>query len=571
VKRYVSIWFPYLKTDWFSVRQPLLREVPFVLVVPDHGRKLISAANELAIQRSIHTGMVAADAKAIYPLLQVTDDEAGLSQRLLKRMAEWCIRFSPCVAVDGHDGLILDATGCSHLWGGDELYTAGIRKRFKNFGYTVSIAMADTIGCAWAVARFGNGKLKIENGEWGRENGELKIENGEWERERENGELKIENGEWERERENGEWIVESGKQANALMDLPAAALRLDEETVERLNKLGLRYVKDFIAMPKAALRRRFLNHPSSVRAGCGTEAQRNMKPGKSMVNGQWSIITRIDQALGLEEEFIQYVHEPSPYEERLPCLEPIVTATGIGIALQRLLESLCDRLKKEGKGIRTVLFKCYRIDGKTEEISIGTIRASHHAEHLFRLFALKIESIEPALGIELFILHATKVEDHSPLQEKLWNSDHGSMDEQIAELLDRLSCKIGIHAIHRYLPAEHYWPERSVKNVLSLNEKPTTHWKVERPRPLQLLARPEPIEVTAPVPDYPPMNFRYKGKLHTIKKADGPERIEQEWWIEEGQHRDYYYVEDEEGCRYWLFRLGHYEERYRWFVHGLFV
>ena len=76
----------------------------------------------------------------------------------------------------------------------------------------------------------------------------------------------------------------------------------------------------------------------------------------------------------------------------------------------------------------------------------------------------------------------------------------------------------------------------------------------------------------APIPDYPPMNFRYKGKLHTIKKADGPERIEQEWWIEQGQHRDYYYVEDEEGCRYWLFRLGHYEEAsFRWFVHGVFV
>ena len=193
-------------------------------------------------------------------------------------------------------------------------------------------------------------------------------------------------------------------------------------------------------------------------------------------------------------------------------------------------------------------------------------------EHLFRLFELKISSIEPALGIELFILEATKVEDHVSLQSTIWKSSGGLQDERISELMDRLSNKIGASSIHRYLPNEHYWPERSVKAAGSLDEEATTTWKVERPRPLQLLARPETIEVMAPIPDYPPMNFRYKGKLHTIKKADGPERIEQEWWIEQGQHRDYYYVEDEEGCRYWLFRLGHYEDAsYKGFVHGVFV
>jgi protein ImuB len=513
VKRFVSIWFPYLKTDWFSVRQPLLRELPFVLVVPDHGRKLVSAANEQAVKRSIITGMVAADAKAIYPSLQVTDDEPGLSDRLLKRMAEWCIRFSPCVAVDSDDGLIIDATGCSHLWGGDKFYVEDIIARFQKHGYTVRAAIADTIGAAWAVARFEKGKL----------------------------------------------IVESGQQSTALLSLPGAALRLDVDNVERLNKLGLKQVKDFIGMQRSALRRRFSVKSLELRV-------------KSSESSDVDIITRINQALGNEEEIIQPVIPVEPYQERLPCLEPIATATGIEIALQRLLESLCKRLKQEGKGIRGASFKCYRIDGKIEAISIGTIRASHHVQHLFRLFELKVASIEPALGIELFILHATKVEDHLPLQEKIWNSEAGLHDERIAELLDRLSCKIGTDAIHRYLPDEHYWPERSVKNVLSLDETTTTEWKVDRPRPLQLLARPEWIEVTAPVPDYPPMNFRYKGKLHTIKKADGPERIEQEWWIEEGQHRDYYYVEDEEGCRYWLFRLGHYDDAsYRWFVHGFFV
>lgn len=130
-----------------------------------------------------------------------------------------------------------------------------------------------------------------------------------------------------------------------------------------------------------------------------------------------------------------------------------------------------------------------------------------------------------------------------------------------------------MNAIRRYVPDEHYWPERSIKPATSLQETPASSWELKRPRPIHLLPRPERIEVTAPIPDYPPMLFRYKGKLHTIKRADGPERIEQEWWFEQGQHRDYYYAEDQEGKRYWLFRLGHYdsEKTYQWFIHGFFA
>ena len=498
MKRFATIWFPYLKTDWFSSRQTHLRDKPFVLVVPDHGRKLISAASEPANAQSIFKGMVAADAKAMFPSLEVFDDEPGLSEQLLKRIAEWCIRFSPYVAIDGDDGLILDTTGCTHLWGGDLAYINEIRGRFKKFGYTVRISIADTIGAAWALSRYGKDDL----------------------------------------------VAEPGQQSTALLYLPAAALRLDADTTDRLNKLGLRQVKDFIAMPGSVLRRRF---------------------------GE-QIIKRINQALGKDQESIKPVYPPAPYEERLPSLEPIVTATGIEIALKQLLKILCERLKQEGKGIRTAILKCYRVDGKIEQIEIGTIRASHHTKHLYHLFELKISSIEPALGIELFVLQATKVEDHVSLQSTIWKNEAGLKSESISELLDRLSNKIGGRTIRRYLPAEHYWPERSVKAALSLDEEATTTWKLERPRPLQLLSKPDPIQVMAPIPDYPPMNFRYKGKLHTITKADGPERIEQEWWIEQGQHRDYYYVEDEKGCRYWLFRLGHYtDKRYQWFIHGFFA
>jgi protein ImuB len=498
-KRFVSIWFRYLQTDWFTLRRPVLQEVAFVLACPDHGRMVISSANSVAQAQGVDRGMVVADARAIIPSLQVLDDKPGLSNKLLKRIAEWCIRYTPAVAIDPPDGLILDISGCAHLWGGEDAYLTDIITRLKDLGYKVRAAIADTVGAAWAIARFGRDSL----------------------------------------------IIKPSQQTTALLSLPPSALRLEGETVARLHKLGLRQINNFIGMPRAALRRRF---------------------------GQL-FIKKLDQALGHEDEVIQPVQPIEPYQERLPCLEPIVTATGIEIALERLLQTLCTRLKQEQKGLRAALFKGYRVDGKIEKIEIGTNLPSYNARHIFKLFEIKLPTIEPALGIDLFMLEAQKVEDVSTVQEKLWEKACGLDNIALSELLDRLAGKIGANHIHRYIPDEHYWPERSVKPASSLHEKPTTLWRIDRPRPLQLLSAPEPIEVSAPIPDYPPMLFRHKGKLHKITKADGPERIEPEWWLQQGQHRDYYCVEDEAGNRYWLFRLGHYDaaKTYQWFIHGFFA
>ncbi len=60
--RFVTIWFRHLKTDWHSIRQPALRDLPFVLSSPDHGRLIITAVNKVAHERGVETGMVVSDA-----------------------------------------------------------------------------------------------------------------------------------------------------------------------------------------------------------------------------------------------------------------------------------------------------------------------------------------------------------------------------------------------------------------------------------------------------------------------------------------------------------------------------
>ncbi|MCW3108609.1 MAG: nucleotidyltransferase [Segetibacter sp.] len=498
MRRYVAIWFRHLKTDWIVRRQPELKDVPFVMAAPERGRMVIKAANIAAQAKCIDVGMVVADCRAILPTLQVLDDKPEQADKLLPALAEWCLRYTPVVTIDQPDGLILDVSGCSHLWGGEQPYLKDIINKLRGFGYNVRAAMADTVGAAWAISRYG----KVSP------------------------------------------IVEPCSQLEALLPLPPAALRLDATILERLEKLGLHQIRSFINMPRKALRRRF---------------------------GQ-SILTRLDQALGQEFEVIQPIQPIEPYQERLPSLEPIRTATGIEIALRQLLEKLCLRLAKEEKGLRKCVFKCYRIDGIVQQIEIGTSRPSRNVVHLFKLFELKIATIAPALGIEVFTIEAAIVEDISAMQDALWNFTEGGNGTAIGELLDRIAGKLGLNTIHRYLPDEHYWPERSVKAATSLAEKPQTSWRTDLPRPIHLLPTPETIEVTVPMPDYPPMLFRYKGELHNVSKADGPERIEQEWWLQRGLYRDYYCIEDEKGARYWLFRAGSYEQGDpQWFIHGFFA
>ncbi|HEX7756038.1 MAG TPA: DNA polymerase Y family protein [Niabella sp.] len=496
MSRFVTIYFPHLVVEGMIRRHPDFEN--FVVAAPDHGRMRITAVSPAAGSEGIHPGMAVADARALVAGLQVIDDQPGFAEKILSGLGHWANLFTPSVTIDPPDGLTLDASGCTHLWYGEQNYLEDIQKRLKAFGYTARMAMAGTIGAAWALARYSKETITI---------------------------------------------IPTGQERSAILDLPPAALRLEPMITDRLHKLGMYTIAAFLSLDRNSLRRRF---------------------GKTLLE-------RIDQAIGCTNEFTFPLQPIKPYQQCLPCLEPVVTRYGIELALQQLLDSLCGRLVKEGKGLRKAIFKARRIDGITLQIDIGTHLASNHPEHLFKLFEQKIDTIEPALGIELFLLEASVVEKVRSSQEAIWHHSNLS-DQGLAELLDQLTGKLGKNAVHRYLPDEHYWPERSFKEATSLKEEPTTSWP-DRPRPVRLLRTPEPVQVAAPIPDYPPMHFRHRGKLHKIKKADGPERIEAEWWIQDGEHRDYYIVENEAGERFWIFRLGHYDgsRPHQWFLHGYFA
>jgi protein ImuB len=147
--------------------------------------------------------------------------------------------------------------------------------------------------------------------------------------------------------------------------------------------------------------------------------------------------------------------------------------------------------------------------------------------------------------------------------------DKAGQSEALAQLLDRLSQRL---PVWRLAPGESHWPERSVVRVGPFDPVAPAPRRADLPAPVRLLRRPVPLMVMATVPDGPPVQLRLDGTVHPVAWANGPERIEPEWWHDATARsgRDYYRVELRSGARLWIGRAKALrpDRPARWFLHG---
>jgi protein ImuB len=168
------------------------------------------ALNAPAFRLGLSRGQALAEARAIDPLLEAVDADPVADARLLAEIADWTDRYTPLVALDGADGLMLDVTGCAHLFGGEAAMVADLLARLEAQGFAAGAAIADTPGAASAAARFTDLA-----------------------------------------------VVPPAGSAEMLKQLPMAALRLPHETVAMLERVGLKRIGQIIGAPRAPLAARF--------------------------------------------------------------------------------------------------------------------------------------------------------------------------------------------------------------------------------------------------------------------------------------------------------------------------
>ena len=151
--------------------------------------------------------MPLADARAQVPDLAIVPHDPVLDQNWLDRLAQGCARYTPLVALDAPDGLILDITGCTHLFEGEAGLIDDIDRRLTRLGMTLRHALGPTADAARALARYQTRPAPDE--------------------------------------------------ATAIRRLPVAALELDAEAATALVRAGLKTIGDLAARPMANIAARF--------------------------------------------------------------------------------------------------------------------------------------------------------------------------------------------------------------------------------------------------------------------------------------------------------------------------
>ena len=391
--------------------------------------------------------------------------------------------------------------------------------------------------------------------------------------------------------------------AKLFHDLPLAALGLDEKTLADMARAGLRRIGDIALRPRAPITARFGPMP----------------------------IARLDALKGLDRASIapRFVAPDFCAERRFA--SPVQTSHAIEATLRRLADDLVVMLERQAKGARRIELELHRVDGDVRRIRVGASRPLNEARAIVRLFAERLASpdedaIDAGYGVDLMRLACLAAEPLAPSQAELERAHEAERARALAELLDRLSARLGARAVTRRELVEAHLPDEAEASAPATlgqtrmrgedrhceDRRATTRGdeaiqrNVERPsfsgllrhspsgrtgvsrrpmarndglngapaRPLRLFARPEPIEALAEVPDGPPMRFRWRRVLHDVAAIEGPERIAAPWWRRDGAPtRDYFRAEDSQGRRFWLYREGLWgceTAQAKWFVHGVF-
>jgi protein ImuB len=224
MSRIVSVWLPRWPIRRFLAAQakkpsdrPVDPDQPFVLAVTASGGPRIAALNEAAAAAGLMTGEPLADARAKAGYLQVRDADPAADDAALRRLALWATRYTPTASPwgeeNGADGFFLDIEGAAHLFGGEERLLADLGARLdRNFGLPARLAIADTPGTAWALARYHH---------------------------------------------TPPIVLPSRQETKALAPLPVEALRLSPETSRALRRLGFKSIGTLLDKPRAPFAARF--------------------------------------------------------------------------------------------------------------------------------------------------------------------------------------------------------------------------------------------------------------------------------------------------------------------------
>jgi len=544
-RRILSVWFPRLGAERLLRRRGDAGRRPFAVVADDGQRQVLSSLSPEAEAAGLVIGQPLREAHALCPDLATQVQHRAAEAGFLRALARWADRFSPLVGEDGPDGLRLDITGCAHLFGGEAALIDSLTQEAADLGLSVRCGLADSVGAAWALARFADRGIAP-----GRSGDAIEQEA------RATRARAARRRHWQQATPAGSpdrpaRIVPPGQTHSALSPLPVAALRLPDKVLADLGRLGLRRIGDLMGQPRAALGRRF-----------GPE-----------------VMLRLDQALGLVPEPVSPAKPPPRFATRLSLPEPIGLDEDIRAGLARLVARLCEMLQDKGQGARHLRVEAFRTDDSLQVLDLRLARPTHAPDTIQPLLEGQLDGIDAGFGIDVLRLEALVTERiearqvRSPAFDGSPATDTEARAAALTDLVTRLGGRIGLEAITRHHPAQSVIPEKSALTLaVAWSDPAPGPWPLpDLARPL-LMWRPEPLRVLRDA--RPCAAFHWRGRGHEVAASIGPERIAPEWWFDDPDWRsglrDYWQVVTTRGDRLWLFQAFGAQISGGWFCQGRF-
>lgn len=549
-RRILSLWFPRLGAERLIRMDRGTFDAPLAVLRDTGQMQVISSLSVQAQAAGLSWGQPLRDAQAMCPLLITRLQNVQAEAAFLEVLRRWAGKFSPWVAMAGEDALVIDLTGSTHLFGGEEAVLVQVTEDCVDLGLTAQAGIADTLGAAWALARYGAqpGASHRSGDDIDQEAPATRaraVKRRHWTRGGAPPPLAVGGARVGR-------IALPGQTHGALADLPVAGLRLEGDTQAELARLGLRRIGDLTVQPRAALTRRF---------------------GKGLV-------LRLDQALGSVPEPVNPTPPQTLFAVRMSLPEPIGLEKDLVAGIDRLLPPLCARLRDKAKGARLLRFQVFRTDQTMQSLEVGLARASDEPDRMRPLLRMKLVEVEAGFGIDMLRLEAVRVEalhqrqiaGHAEARhaaEKRRTPAHA-----LDDLVGRIGARIGLEQITRRHPGDSHIPEKGAQTVHAAWSKPWQgDWPLVDVRRPVLLWRPEPV--TAPERPQLAAEFRWRGRDMTLVGALGPERIAPEWWLDEPEWRsgvrDYWRVSCTTGERLWLYFAHGGTMSRGWFCQGVFA
>lgn len=534
MQRVLSANFPNWSIDLLARRDRRRRHLEEARRAPDvpravlltntvGGRQIVVGCCAPARSCGVRVGLAVAEARALLAghAMRCEPHDPERERGALRALAIWARRFSPLVSEDAPAGLLLDIAGCERLFGGEARLLDALVEALQALGLQTRVAVADTVGCAWALARHGASVRTC---------------------------------------------VDSGEERAALAPLPVAALRLDEAVHQHLFEVGIERIEHLFALARDQLFARF---GAEVLLRLDQATGHAFEPVRAVTVAEVPRVERVfhgpvlnlellfDVVRTLAEELVAALRDQEAGARRVDLLFQRVDAPAIRRTIV-LTRPTVDAAH---------LWALLRPKVEAANLGYGIERLELTASHVASLHHRQ----RPML--------AEMVAEGDPQ-----DLDHET-GELLDVLVERCGHDRVLRAerVDSHVP-EHALRARSVLEPAARSTRTPTPAR-HPDRPSVLFERPDPIEMIVVRSDGSPAWLRWRGTECRVLSVRGPERIGAPWWRTTRRrpaprsespeaphalerclaHRDYYKVQDDRGRWLWVF---HGLDSRRWFVHG---